>query len=107
MSGIMTIFDRKEMLASVSIMWLLERAVQEMMTFISKKCIERRTNAGWSLLVRDGNLEMNTKSVRIHGYSPAQLVLGYEPQLFHFNTDPAPMPLPEEVEEDVPPSSPG
>ena len=42
---------------------LLERGVQEMMAFLSKKCIDRGTNAGWSLLSGEGSLEMNTKAV--------------------------------------------
>ncbi len=81
---------------------LLERAVQEMMTFLSKKCIERGTTDGWSLTVREGALDINTKSVRIHAYTPAQLMLGYEPQLYHFDSTPAPVPSPEEAEEEVP-----
>lgn len=82
---------------------LLERGVQEMMTFISKKCIDRRAHSGWSLMVREGVLEMNTKGVRIHGYSPSQLMLGFEPQLYHFDINPAPLPTPAEAEEELPP----
>ena len=45
---------------------LLERAIQEMLAPISKKCIQRRTPSSWSLFIRDNVLEMNTKSTRIH-----------------------------------------
>ena len=71
---------------------LLERTVQEIMSYVAKKCIEKGTREGWSLTIRDGILEMNTKLVRIHGYSPAQLMLGYEPQQYHFDMKPAPFP---------------
>lgn len=50
---------------------LLERGVQEMINFVSKKCIEKNTNEGWSLMVRECTLAMNTKTVRIHGYTPS------------------------------------
>ena len=69
---------------------LLEHAVQEMMSYVAKKCIEKGTREGWSLTIRDGIVEMNTKLVRIHGYSPAQLMLGYESQQYHFDIEPAP-----------------
>ena len=71
---------------------LLERAIQEIMSYVAKKCIEKGTREGWALSIRDGVLEMNTKLVRIHGYSPAQLMLGYEPQQYHFDIEPTPFP---------------
>lgn len=40
----------------------------------------------WYADVKDGTFFMNTKSVRIHGYSPSELMLGYEPQKLHFDT---------------------
>ena len=83
---------------------LLERAVQEMINFLSKKCIEKNTNEGWSLMVRECVLAMNTKTVRIHGYTPSQLMLGFNPQLYHFDTTPAAPPLPEDFDaESLPP----
>ena len=45
---------------------------------------------------------MNTKSITLHGYSPSQVMLGYEPQVHHFDTEPAPIPMPEDFEEGVP-----
>ena len=44
---------------------------------------------------------MNIKSVRIHGYSPAQLMLEYELQFFHFNTEPASIPMLEDIEKSI------
>lgn len=45
---------------------------------------------------------MNTKSTRIHGYQPAQLMLGFEPQQYHYNTDPAIVPDPQLAETPLP-----
>ena len=73
-----------------------------MISIISKKCIERRSNEAWSLNIRDNVLDMNTKAVRIHGYTPAQLMLGYEPKQYHFNTMPAILPSLNEAEEELP-----
>ena len=50
---------------------LLERAVQEIITFLLKKYIERGTTDKQSLTIREGALDINTKSVRIYIYSPA------------------------------------
>lgn len=43
---------------------------------------------------------MNIKSVRIHGYSPSELMLGYELQKLHFDTKVLIQPVtePEEVQ---------
>ena len=81
---------------------LLERTVQEMLAQISKKCIERGTTNSWSLSVRDNALNMNTKSTKIHGYSPAQIMLGFEPKHFHFDIEPRLLPDPEQAEQPLP-----
>ena len=70
---------------------LLERAVQGLVGYLRTKCIERGTQDGWSLLVREATLATNTKDVKIHGYSPAELLLGFEPKLTHFDTDLVPI----------------
>ena len=66
---------------------LLKRAVQEMFALISKKCIERGTTNFWGLFIRDNVLEMNTKTTRVHGYKPSRIMLGFEPQKYHFKID--------------------
>lgn len=66
---------------------LLERAVQEMLALISKKCIERGTTNSWGLFIRDNVLDVNTKGTTIHGYTPAKLMLGFDPKHFHFDTN--------------------
>ena len=81
---------------------LLERAVQEMLAMISKKCIQRGTTNSWGLFIRDNVLEMNTKATRIHGYQPAQIMLGFEPQQNHYNIDPTPLLGPRQAEETMP-----
>ena len=83
---------------------LLERGVQEIINFLNKRYIERNDNQGWSLMIREYILAMNTKAVRIHGYTPSQLMLGFNPQQYHFDTTPAPLPTPEDFdEESLPP----
>ena len=52
------------------------------------------------MTVRECTLAMNTKTVRIHGYTPSQLMLGFNPQLYHFDTTPAAPPLPEDFNAD-------
>ena len=45
---------------------------------------------------------MNTKLVRIHGYTPGELILGYNPQVYYFDTLPAPVTDPPELEVELP-----
>lgn len=56
---------------------------------------------GWSLIIRDGALDINTKQLTIHGYSLAQLILSYEPSLYHSNTISTSIPSPDEVGEEL------
>ena len=81
---------------------LLERTVQETMSWSAKKCIERGNTDSWSLSLRECFLYLNTKAVRIHGYTPATLMLGFDPQLFHFDINPYPIPPPNEIDIDQP-----
>lgn len=82
---------------------LLERTVQGMLSFLRAKCIERASVESWSLHVREGVFSLNTKHLRVHGFSPAELILGFQPELLHFDTQPAEHFDGEEVEiEDVP-----
>ena len=73
---------------------LLERAVQMLLTLIAKSCVDRGTTNSWSLGVRDHVLTINTKATKIHGYQPAQLMLGFEPKRIHFDIEPTPIPDP-------------
>ena len=49
-----------------------------MITFLAKKYIKKDIIDDWSLHVRDEILKINIKSIRIYGYSPAQLRLKYK-----------------------------
>ena len=81
---------------------LLERAVQEMLALISKKCIQRGTTNSSSLFIRDNVLEMNTKTTRIHGFQPASIMLGFEPKQYHHNIDFAPVLNPTQADNSMP-----
>ena len=56
---------------------LSERYVQMTMGRIRLKCIERGTSRDWGLLVKDAVIDINTRCVRIHGYTPSEILLGY------------------------------
>ena len=73
---------------------LLERAVQQMLSLISKSCVDRGTVNGWGLGIRDHVLTMNTSATRIHGYQPATIMLGFEPKAHHLDIEPIPVPDP-------------
>ena len=66
---------------------LLERAVQGIQSYLRTKALERMKIGAWSLDVRDAAFFQNTKTIRLHGYLPAELMLGFEPKLLHFDTD--------------------
>ena len=82
---------------------LMERAVQAMQSFLKARCLEREEPGAWSLDVRDGVLYINTKTIRIYKYLPAELMLGFEPKFLYFDTDMAPLPdYPEALQEELP-----
>lgn len=58
---------------------LAERYVQMTIGRIRLKCIDCQSSAHWGLLVRDAILDINTRCIRIHGYTPAEILLGYNP----------------------------
>ena len=66
---------------------LLERAVQSMMSYLRGRCIERASTEGWSMDIREGVVFANTKSQKIHGYAPAELILGFSSQMKHFDVE--------------------
>lgn len=59
---------------------LMERVVQGMIAFLRATAREHGTAGGWSNLVKDGAFWANTKFQRIHGYVPAELMLGFHPK---------------------------
>lgn len=63
-----------------------------MITFLQTNCIERGTTNDWSLHLREGVLFANTKDAKIHGYAPAEIILGFTPQLIYYDVSAAPLP---------------
>ena len=56
---------------------LSERYVQMIMGRIRLKCIEMGTSKNWGLLLKDALIDINTRCVLIHGYTPSQILLGF------------------------------
>ena len=62
---------------------LAERYVQMLTGRIRLRCIDNKTPNFWGLLVREAVIDINTRCVRVHGYTPAEILLGYNPQRSH------------------------
>ena len=58
---------------------LSERYVQMLMGRIRLSCISLGTSRYWSKEIRNVFLAMNTQRARLHGYSPAEILLGFNP----------------------------
>jgi len=58
---------------------LSERYVQMLMGRIRLKCISVGSGDHWGLYIHDAVLDINTRCIRIHGYTPAQILLGFNP----------------------------
>ena len=63
----------------------MERGVQGIISFLKAKTIEHRAAGSWSNLVNDGAFFTNTKFQRIQGFSPSELMLGFESQQMHYD----------------------
>jgi len=82
---------------------LMERAVQGVLSFLRTKCTHRGNIGSWSLDVREAAFFLNTKTIRIHGYTPATIMLGFEPSMLYFDVDMVPIPAdPTVLEEELP-----
>jgi hypothetical protein len=69
---------------------LIERNVQMMMSQIRKRSIESGIDhPTWANYVTEATIAMNTRLIRIHGYSPAAILLGFTPTLLHLGMIPA------------------
>lgn len=64
---------------------LMERAVQGMISFLRATTLEHWTAGGWLNLVKAGAFWANSKFQRVHGYAPAELMLGFHPQQMHYD----------------------
>ena len=58
---------------------LSERYVQMTMGRIRMSCIEMGSSKNWGLLVKDALININTRCVRVHGYTPSEILLGFNP----------------------------
>ena len=56
---------------------LSERYVQMVMGRIRLRCISAGTSKAWSLLLKDAPIDINTHCIRIHGYMPSEILLGF------------------------------
>lgn len=59
---------------------LAERYFQMLTGRIRLRCIDRKSPAHWGLLVREAVIDINTRCIRLHGYTPAEILLGYNPR---------------------------
>ncbi len=62
---------------------LIERNVQLIMSSLRNCCTAAGTTYGWTRYLTAAVNAVNTRLVRVHGYSPAELLLGYNPRLLH------------------------
>jgi len=58
---------------------LSERYVQMLMGRIRLSCITLGTSRYWSKEIRNAVLAINTRCIRLHGYTPAEILLGFNP----------------------------
>ena len=56
---------------------LSERYVQMTMGRIRLCCIEMGSSRDWGLFLKDALIDINTRCVRVHGYTPSQIYLGF------------------------------
>ena len=56
---------------------LSKRYVQMVMERIRLRCIAAGSSKDWGLLVKDALIDINTRCIRIHGYTPSELLLGF------------------------------
>ena len=54
-----------------------EPYVQMVMERIRLRCISAGTSRNWGLLLNDALIDINTRSTRIHGYTPSKILLGF------------------------------
>ncbi|SLM37532.1 Ribonuclease H-like domain [Lasallia pustulata] len=72
---------------------LIERNVQLVLSQLRARCIAAGTPGSWSRYIPEIALSINTRLIQVHGYSPAELLLGYKPKLAHFNIQPLKLPI--------------
>ncbi|MCJ1424369.1 hypothetical protein MMC29_002257 [Sticta canariensis] len=82
---------------------LLEQSVQSMISYLRSQYLEKGIG-DWSMDIRERCLYMSTKQVKIYGYTPAELMLGFNPELKHYDVQVPSLPL--ELEDFTPTTAP-
>ena len=62
---------------------LAGRYVQMLTGRIRLRCMNNKTPNFWGLLVREAVIDINTRCIRVHGYTPAEILLRYNPKHTH------------------------
>jgi len=60
---------------------LSERYVQMLMGRIRLQCLSIGTSGYWSREIRNPVLAINSRCIRVHGYTPAEILLGFNPSI--------------------------
>ena len=60
---------------------LSERYVQMLMGRIRLQCLSLGSSESWGHEIRNAVLAINTRCVQVHGYTPAEILLGFNPSL--------------------------
>ena len=65
---------------------MVERAVQLVASMLRKTCYSRPGSINqWSLVLREVMPSLNTRLIRVRGYTPTELLLGFNPSTKHYN----------------------
>lgn len=60
---------------------LSERYVQMLMGRIRLSCITKGSSVYWGQEIRSAVLSINTRFIKVHGYTPAEILLGFNPAI--------------------------
>ena len=60
---------------------LSERYVQMLMGRIRASCISQRSSVNWGQEIRNAVLSINTRYIKVQGYTPAEILLGFNPAI--------------------------
>ncbi|KAG0633594.1 hypothetical protein HOY80DRAFT_1063178 [Tuber brumale] len=65
---------------------LSERYVQMLMGRIRASCIAQGSSVNWGQEIRNAALSINTRYIKVQGYTPAEILLGFNPALTQTST---------------------
>lgn len=58
-----------------------------MMFYLRGRYVEQDLTKAWSIDIREEVVFANTKSQKIHSYTPAELMLAFSPQIKYFDVE--------------------